>query len=87
MCSILGESIFFRSLKLRKTLMETLFMMLKSLFSYFLNLSFINLFLFYVCKILKFEMNVILCKLSNFVNFLFFHIFLIVVLSLFLHII
>jgi hypothetical protein len=53
MCSILGESIFFRSLKLRKTSMETLFMMLKSLFNYSLNLSFTNLFLFYVCKIFE----------------------------------
>jgi hypothetical protein len=49
--------------------METLFMMLKSLFSYSLNLSFTNLLLFYVCKNLKFEMDIILCKSSNFVNF------------------
>jgi hypothetical protein len=67
MCSILCDSFFLRSLKLRKTSTATLFMMLKSLFNYFLNLSFTNLLLFYVCKILKFEMNVILCKSSNFV--------------------
>ncbi len=65
MCSILGESFFFRSLKLRKTSMATLLMVLKSLFRYSLNLSFTNLLLFYVCKILKFDMNVILCKLSK----------------------